>query len=309
MREEPTKAEVITSAALAHAFREAGHSVEIPDREATDRPDIFLKINGISVAVECTQIPPSYVFQHQHTAPSDESLEAGNVVSVLYPNEPHMWVDAAIRKKARHVPAYMDQVSASECWLLIHAPPEDKNYFVDAGKEWIQHALAHGATLSSHPFKQVYVWTAVHGLLLVYHRQPTQSLHSDLGFQLTKGYPTLASNRIRLDIRTVDVGEAATSTSQKYDRIELSVVEPVDPLFKRHQPAQRSVEYRTSCVASCCAATVRVWIRLDSSTEEMEVDPIEVPNLEPRTSYHIHWLHHLVAPAQLETHYRVQSTD
>ena len=203
MRDRPTKVEELCAEALSEAFKKEGHSVSFPDREKKDKPDILIEIAGVRVACECTQIPPSYIYQFQHKHYTKEEWPDGELLSTTWPNEPHEWVADAISKKTPLVAGYLTRTGAKEAWLLLHSPPESNQFFIEYEKTWIPWALRHGAKMvDDHPFTQIYLWTPQSGIQLISVLKNEIDSHSELGIDFSKGYPTLCVNRTTLKIVT-----------------------------------------------------------------------------------------------------------
>ncbi|MBV6641326.1 MAG: hypothetical protein KI791_11430 [Cyclobacteriaceae bacterium] len=164
MRKEPTKAEKLSAEALSRAFIQDGHDVKFPQRTTQDKPDILIEIDNILIACECTQIPPSYIYQFHQKKHKKTDWNDKEILSITRPNEPHYWLADAINKKSEKVPGYLSRTNAKFAWLLVHSPVE-KNQFFIKNRSWIIEALKHGAHINKHLFEQIYLWTPQSGII------------------------------------------------------------------------------------------------------------------------------------------------
>lgn len=302
MRQQPTKAEQGAEKALAEAFKKEGHSVYLPERETKDKPDILIEIAGVRIACECTQIPPSYIYQYQHKRASGKDWQGQDLICESWPIEPHMWIADAIEKKARLVPDYLNRTSAKEPWLLIHSPPESNQSLVAYDKEWFLRALRHGALMNNHPFRQIYLWTPQGGIHKVYAQDQDSGLNSELGIGFGDGYPTLNVVKGSLSFTTPD----STHPGPYFRNANLSskalkVVPPKDPTYAKHQGAGRDVSYKFRVYAWSDHAEIKIKIIFADSKKECIRQTKRLDNLSSNQTYWFHFLHEFCAPKRLET--------
>lgn len=307
MRDEPTEAEVLASRALAEAFKNEGHSVNFPERDKYDKPDILIEIAGIRIACECTQIPPSYIYQYQHKKVKQEDWNGSKILSSTWPNEPHQWFADAIEKKARLVPDYLVRTGAKEAWLLIHAPPQVTQSFLDHEQEWVLWALRHGAKMVEHPFSQIHLWTPKGGIHPVSILSNEKGTYSDLGIDFTEGYPTLCVNRASIKFTTTlkSSDEPIVFTS-KHDTQTTKVVEPIDKEYAKHKPATRVATYCFETTVWHDRANIKCTVKFLDNGESIVLDPFIINELSPNKDYYFHYLHEFRAPKKLHTLHRVQ---
>lgn len=307
MRREPSPAEEASVAALVSAFLRDGRLAAIIPREISDKPDALLEVAGVRIACECIQVPPQYIYQHHCKHFPADAWSGKDILSIVWPNEPHHWVAEAIRKKSKLHAGYLQATGATESWLLIHSPLEPTQSFLDGSKEWIQWALRHGAKMVDHPFSQIFLWTPQGGIQPISVRRNEVGTHSELGINFASGYPTLCVNRFSIPFSTLARGESGSSEWElKFFESNKVVIEPQDPEYLRHAPAHRCVSYLVH---------VRVWVdraELNTSVEFGEgespvvLQPQRIEGLRPSTDYWYHALHEFQAPKQLSTYRAVQ---
>ena len=307
MRREPSPAEEASVAALVSAFLRDGRLAAIIPREISDKPDALLEVAGVRIACECIQVPPQYIYQHHCKHFPADAWSGKDILSIVWPNEPHHWVAEAIRKKSKLHAGYLQATGATESWLLIHSPLEPTQSFLDGSKEWIQWALRHGAKMVDHPFSQIFLWTPQGGIQPISVRRNEVGTHSELGIEFASGYPTLCVNRFSVPFSTLAHVESGSREWQlKFCESNKLVIDPQDSEYQRHARAHRSVSY---------VVQVRVWVdraELNTTVEfgggegPVVLHPQRIEGLGPSTDYWYHAVHEFRSPKQLSTYHAVQ---
>lgn len=307
MRDEPTESEELISRALAEAFENEGHSVSFPERDKNDKPDILIEIAGVRIACECTQIPPSYIYQFQHKKNKTTDWDGNSLLSSTWPNEPHQWVAEAIKKKIKLVPDYLSRTSSTEAWLVVHSPPQVTQSFIDECKEWILRALHHGAKMIDHPFGQIHLWTPKGGIHPISVLKNEQDTHSELGIDFSDGYPTLCVNRASIKFTTAEINATEPNIfNYSHTTRKSRIVVPIDQEYAKHKPAMRIANYYFEVVAWSDRAEINRAVEFPDIDERIALDPFKVDNLAPNKDYSMHYLHEFEAPKKLKTLHRVQ---
>jgi len=307
MRPTPTQAERLAIEALLDAYRADGHEVHLPPRDFHDKPDLLVEVSGFLVACECTQLPSSYIFQNMYKRGSPDRWRGKDVLSMVWPNEPHQWVVEAIKKKSKLVPSYLQSTAAKEAWLLLHSPVEMNQAFISSDLEWTKWALRHGCKMVRHPFSKVFLWTPQYGLQTVSTIEHEADTHSEFGIDFARGYPTICVNQFRAIFRTRsrDTGDSVTYTYRHFSST-LEIVEPVDPMYAANKPAVRGLAYETAITAWAERASVRSVAIFNDGSEDLALS-MELSTLLPETEYTFHALHEVRAPRFLNTLHRVQA--
>jgi hypothetical protein len=307
MRTEPTRAEEASIAALVDAFVKDGHAAAVIPREVNDKPDALLDVGGVRVNCECIQIPPQYIYHHHHKHFPAEAWAGMEILSILWPNEPHQWIAEAIRKKAKLCASYQQATGAKESWLLIHAPAEPTQFFVDGSQYWIQWSLRHGAKTVDHPFGQIFLWTPQGGIQPISVRRDEYGTHSELGINFASGYPTLCVNRYSVPFKTLPRGALDPQVWEVWrSDFNRLVVDPIDVEYRRHAPSHRSVRYLTrGTVWSDRAEIVTTAVFADEQAPTV-LWTKKLEGLLPSKDYWIHALHEFRSPKQLHTWHVVQ---
>jgi hypothetical protein len=307
MRPEPTKAEEESITALLQAFLEQGNSAERIHRSVEDKPDALLRVGGVLIACECIQIPPAYILRHLHKR---QPLAAGNskdMVSLIFPNEPHQWVAEAIRKKAGLHASYLASTSAKESWLVVHTPVELNQGFLNGAQAWVQWAVRHGSKMAGHPFSQVFLWTQNDGVYPVWNHARDSETHSSLGIDFAAGYPTLCINQFSIPITTPARGTLSPREQRFVIReAQQMATEPMDIEYRRHPPATRKLIYEVHVVAWPDHAQVKTTVVFVDDGTRSDESIAEMTGLESETAYWHHAVHEFRAPQQLRTEHVIQ---
>lgn len=307
MRHEPKPAEDASITALVNAFRRDGHTALRIPRRIEDKPDALLEIGGVRIACECIQVPPEYIYKHHHIRHQPSAWGGKEILSFLWPNEPHQWVAEAVTRKARLWPSYQALTDARAAWLLIHSPIEPNQFFLDGAEKWIQWALRHGAKMNEHPFDQVFLWTPGTGIHTISVARNETGTHSELGISFSEGYPTLCVNRFTIPFVTQPTGsKAPLRTRYMAQTIREIVVQPRDIEYARHQPARRLFYYTCDVLAWEKRADIQTTVSFADEADPITLDCHHIENLSPNTSYFEHNIHEFRAPKSLKTWHVVQ---
>lgn len=240
------KEEIVTESALLNDLREGGHKVEKVDREIEENPDSAFRVDDITVACDCTQIPPHRIFKWVHTQFEHDS-PAPNAATVVWPEEPHSWVREAIDNKLHHAEGYRANVEADEVWLLIHTPIRDSQIFVRGKVNWEAQMLRFGASSIDHNFDRIYFWEPRSGVQQIYPpRQPVERVE----FDFSKGYPARSFCLFGgFKFTTPEEGEPPRKYEYEIVEPDQIRVPPIDPEFKRHEPDVQIYKYKVEIVA------------------------------------------------------------
>ncbi|CAD5374403.1 hypothetical protein RA210_U550002 [Rubrivivax sp. A210] len=301
-RPAPTAAETEASAALAAAFRREGHQVLFPERERSDRPDLLFEINGIRIACECIQIPPKYIYSFHHKHFRDSDWRGNQLLSTLWPNEPHQWAAEAVRKKNALIPQYVRSTGAREVWLLLHSPPQSNQFFVNAANTWIPWALRHGANSTPHAFAQIHLWTPQTGITPISIRGNETNIRTELAVDLSSGYPTMCVTRFALPFVTASAGSTEPVIHTfRHETSTAIVVPPRDPKYRKLSPARRVATYQSELVAWEDRAELSTILTFQDSGEIFRFEVIKLQGFSPAQQYYCHNLHEYVVPHNLRT--------
>lgn len=307
MRKNPTPAEDASIAALVKAFQKNGHAIGRVPRAVEDKPDALLEVGGIRIACECIQIPPEYIYKFQHTLHQPSAWEGKEILSFIWPNEPHQWVAEAVVKKARLWPSYRASTGAQLPWLLLHSPFELQQFFLDGSKEWILWALRHGAKMVEHPFEQIFLWTPQSGIQTVFVASRDKETHSELGIEFSEGYPTLSVNRFTVPFSTSSLKSSTPDRGSIVMRTSKQViVRPRDKAYCRLAPATRSVVYACEVIAWATRAEVVTTVHFEDECDPIPLGVQNMENLLPNTRYYVHNVHEFLSPKSLTTWHIIQ---
>jgi hypothetical protein len=307
MRKNPTPAEDASIAALVKAFQNDGHAANRVPRPLEDKPDALLEVGGVRIACECIQIPPEYIYKSNHTLYQPSAWEGKEILSFMWPNEPHQWVVEAVSKKARLWPSYHASTGAQLPWLLLHSPFEPKQFFLDGSKEWILWALRHGAKMVEHPFEQIFLWTPQSGIQTVFVASRDKETHSELGIAFSEGYPTLCVNRFTVPFSTLGNESSIPDRRSIFARTSKQViVRPRDKEYSRHAPAMRNVVYACEVSAWATRAEVLTTVHFEDEDNPIPLGVQKAENLIPNTTYYGHYLHEFLSPKSLKTWHIIQ---
>lgn len=113
--------EHFTSHLTAFLRKEFGDDVVL-DSDQYDNPDALYLIDDKRVAIEFSQFPSSYIV-HSFNVPlshpkPDKHFHAERII---YPFEPHRWVQEVLEKKNEKIEQYKASLKADEYWLVMHA--------------------------------------------------------------------------------------------------------------------------------------------------------------------------------------------
>lgn len=307
MRRKTTPGEDASIEALLAAFRDDRHIVQRIARPTEDRPDALLEIDGMRIACECVQVPPDYIYAGEHAVHSLSKWDGRDILSFLWPNEPHQWIADAIRKKNKRWQEYLSATGAQLCWLLVHAPLQPDQNFLDGTKQWIQSALRHGTKMVEHRFEQVFLWTPQSGIKNISIARNETLTHSELGIAFSQGYPTLCVNRIFVPFRTAS-NRSSEPIRTRFVAKSLNqiVTKPHDKEYARHPAATRQVEYNCEVIAWSTRATLTTTATFAAPNDTIILGPRHMRNLTPNTAYTHHALHEFQAPKLMNTWHAIQ---
>lgn len=307
MRKNPTPTEYESIAALVESFKRDGHACNRIQRSIEDKPDALLEVGGVRIACECIQIPPAYIYKFHHTLHPPSAWGGKDILSFLWPNEPHQWVAEAVAKKARLWPSYRASTGAQLPWLLIHSPSQPKQFFLDGSKEWFLWALRHGTKMVEHPFEQIFLWTPQEGIQTVFVARRDKGTHSEFGITFSDGYPTLCVNRFTVPFSTAsDESNAPVRSSFVARTSKQVVVPPRDQEYSRHPPAKRSVLYAFEMIAWATRVEVLTNVHFQDEGDPIPLGVQKIENLLPNTRYFWHNLHEFRSPKSLRTWHVMQ---
>jgi hypothetical protein len=255
LRATPTAAEALLKDELLEHFKRNGQDAEIVGRVVNDNPDLLFRVDGELVACECVQIPPADVFRWAHT----RWKETGHAhptycVLVVWPEESHSWVNQVIAAKSRKVGDYRLATGANRVALLIHAPLLDSKLFQPAEFPWQLEVLRYGASISHHPFDEIYHWDRTAGIRKIF---PTGDKTARPRFNFEGGYPTRSFAAFG-GFPFTPTPAGASPHEHVFGPIEpkLIIVPPIDPEFARHPPRLRKRKYLIRIVAGATNAQI-----------------------------------------------------
>lgn len=302
MRSEPKPVEIASINALLEAFRKEGHNAERIPRDVEDKPDGLLQFQNCRIACECIQIPPEYIFKYMHTRIPLQDFQGINLVSRTWPFEPHEWVARAILKKAQFVDEYIKRTDAQHAWLIVHAPIEHNQNFIDSKRDWIRQAVVHGTLMHKHPFEQVFLWTPQDGILSIYVRRHGENRISDFALGFSNGYPTITTHRLSFGYVTPPLGAKLPLQFRHAAKvIKHTYVDPLDATYLKYKPAYRPIEAVVTgeIWPTRCRFKVDIHYPLENKTEEGLMTGAD--NLVPDSQNYMHYLYESTAPRRLET--------
>lgn len=302
MRNLPTESELLIRDAIKHTSEKEGYKINFPERDQHDKPDLLFEIGEVRVACECTQIPPSYIYQYRFKT---ESWDGFDFLSTTYPNEPHQWAKDAVEKKAKLIESYIKRTNAHEAWLVIHLPHQENQFFLNHEEEWVKWALRHGTKLVKHNFSQIYLWSPKGGIQVISVQRNEKGTNSELILDFGYGYPTICNNRASIRFRTTNSSQQKPNkTFQTCTTKKSRIIEPIDNEYKNHNPSNRVATYRFEGLAWNDRIKITGSVNFDDLGDEIFLEPIYVDNLEPNKDYWAHYLHEFRSPAQLKTKHR-----
>lgn len=243
-RPEPTGPELILRDELFKFF--CGQEFEFVEREIEDKPDFLFSLSGRAVACEAVQVPPSEVFQyvkkHLQKCPDDRAIGT----RVTWAEEPHSWIASAVKAKRSKIASYKRETGAQLCWLLVHAPVEDSQFFVRGRFAWERQMLRFGASSIASDFDRILFWEPRSGMQFIHKRGEK---HLPVKFDLANGYPSRSFTVFSAPFSTTAKGEPPRE--YYYDEIEVRdiFVPPMDKQFDGLEPAGRLWRYRLKVVA------------------------------------------------------------
>lgn len=300
---------MLSRQALVESFRSEGHHVRLTKRDKHDRPDILLEVSGIRVACECVQIPPAYIYRDHQKQPDESDWGGCDLLSMLWPNEPHEWISDAIEKKTRLVPDYLERTDATEPWLLVHSPPENTQSFLRDHQQWVIWALRYGSKTVEHPFTQIHLWTPQGGIHPIFVRDQHADINRELDIDFSHGYPTLCVNRASFNFTTP---EASNTSPNKFAFEHGSknqvVIEPRNPEYRKYPPARRDFKYRFQVTAWPNRAVVETEIKFVDEGQTRSLDPNEINELAPGQEFWFYYLHEFRAPRNWSTSYQTKDS-
>ncbi|MBE0547336.1 MAG: hypothetical protein IH627_06740, partial [Rubrivivax sp.] len=191
MRKEETPLERASLQLLATHLASTKDKPQLVNDRVSDKPDGLFQTESSLFACECTQIPPSYIYRHFAGKDKSQSRPEGEIKSVCWPLEPHIWVRDAIIAKQKLIDSYQVRTNADEVWLLIHTPPKSGRDFVDLDKSWISDAISLAATSYAGRFDRIYYASFHNDLRQVWPAQSKATSIEQIGIDFTHGYPCL----------------------------------------------------------------------------------------------------------------------
>ncbi len=250
-----SEAEITTESALFDHLESQGHQIDRVDREVEDAPDSVFRLNDITVACDCTQIPPARIFKWVHTQFEHESPDP-NAAAVVWPEEPHSWVANAIEDKRHKVRGYRGSADADEVWLLIHTPIRDTQIFVRGRVNWEAQMLRFGASSVDHDFDRVFFWEPQSGVQQICPlRQPVERVE----FDFSNGYPACSFCLVGgFEFTTTEEGEQPRRYEYEIVEPDQIRVPPMDPEFKQHEPHVQIYKYKVELVAKAHSADISI---------------------------------------------------
>lgn len=90
--------------------------------EVVDRPDMAILSDGKVIGVELSQLPSDYIIRYFHQKMPLPQYENGRIKGqlIVYPYEPHRWVEEVIQKKSEKSVSHKARIKADEMWLVMH---------------------------------------------------------------------------------------------------------------------------------------------------------------------------------------------
>ena len=260
-RKEPTPAEIKLETILLDHIRADGHpNAKVLERETADKPDFAFTSDERKIACECTQIPPSDVFQWIHRTVEADRADGGYCWAVVWADEPHALVRDAIQRKKGKIPEYRESVSADEVWLLIHTPTEATNFFEPSSGDNTEGALKAGASAEAHEFDRILFWDAKSGLRQIHARGDTPW---KVTIDFSKGYPTRSRAHFGFPFTTTQKDEPRKEYGYKPIRPLVIFVPPLDPDYAKHPPSYRGRSYQITIDAGATDANNKIKIIWD----------------------------------------------
>jgi len=169
MRKSRTLAENFAISAMSEFLKELGYNVKTNDA-ITDKPDWVFNLDNKTIAAECTYLTVEKFMQwNNQKFPID-----GKTYEIIIPVEPHMWMEKIIKSKAKNIPQYKANASASEMWLILHTDPTDL-CLLETRNEEQEHTLIYPLAMTAtvlrdqHSFSRIWlvrkqgiteIWTA-----------------------------------------------------------------------------------------------------------------------------------------------------
>ncbi len=232
-----------------------GRTVIHIDREYEDRPDIALKLDGVITGCECVQIPSEDVYKWVRTKFKHLAVQSPSVVEVVWPHEPHSWVEEAILAKRNKIFAFKKNVSAEKMFLLIHAPIGEKQEFINSKAYFVKELMQLAASSTIHQFDETYFFDEEAGMLKLY---PNEFENQKFQFDFSSGYPVSSF--------VIGVGSFTTMESEGerklYDSGPLEPqrihVRPKDPEFRKHKARITNNQYKLVVDAESTDANLRI---------------------------------------------------
>lgn len=237
-RSQPTKNEADATSALLTHLTKNNHIIEI-HREIQDRPDMAFVLNGWRTGCECVSIPPSRIYKYVHTRFKQLERGGARAVKVLWPVEPHTWVEEVIADKNRKANAYRNNIQAEKLWLLIQANSFGDRPMVDINSPSVRQLIRYATTKKKHSFDEIYFYSDTSGIEKIY---PLDEVVTGFTMNFDRGYATESFVLSTGSFSTTEEG-AERKTYEDILEPELIVIQPTDPEYRKHKPILGPTKY------------------------------------------------------------------
>ena len=253
-RATPTQAEIICGNALRQYLENGGSTIS--SFEFSDQPDLRFRSDGILTGCECVQIPPERIYRFVQTrfknmSSNSQGLKAARVV---WPVEPHTWMQEAIADKERHIHRYQSNVNSIEIDLLVHTPVDSSADMVKTSSPHFMVLLQWAANFRRSRFRKVYFWSAATGIVQL---APSESHLQKPVLDFSLGYPTDGYVMSSAGpFKTTAEGESPI----EYDFGEIEpaviIIPPTSAEFQKHRPNFTLSKLRCRVIASATGVNV-----------------------------------------------------
>jgi hypothetical protein len=234
-RANPTPAELSVGGALSTHLQAAGHV--LTGLRIEDRPDLRVFVDGQLTGFELVQVPPRKVMELVHTRFKQLNGAGAAVIRVVWPQEPHLWVENAIREKHSKLGAYRRNLGSERVSLLIHTPVGLKEPLVRVGNPAVMSLIRSAATHTPNDFDAIYFYDAELGIERLTPNEPPWPKTSVV---FDGGYPTDGFLMGTAPFTTTKEGEPPRVHDFGIIEPRVLLVPPQSPEFRKHKPKYKN---------------------------------------------------------------------
>jgi hypothetical protein len=243
-RSSPTLAELSVGHALGTHLAAAGHVLSVLSFE--DRPDLRVSIDGQLSGFELVQIPPRRVMELVHTRFKQLKGEGASLIRVVWPQEPDLWVENAIRDKQSKLSAYRRNLGSERVSLVIHTPVGLKEPLVRIANPAVMSLIRSAATHTSHQFDAVYFWDSAIGIEKL---SPTVPPWPKTNVVCDGGYPTDGFLMGTAPFSTTKEGEPQRFYDFGVIEPRVLLVPPQSAEFRKYKAKYKNPKQRVTILA------------------------------------------------------------